>query len=128
MRWWISLLLMLLTVAVPNAQARLDRSDEFLRLCDHAAGEWADLCTGYVAGLNDMLRTAKLSYRADVAICMPTGVTLGQAIDGLLHYLKNNSKERPPNTAAAYVLSLVHAYPCPINPNLQAMPPGDKKL
>ncbi|MGH7462341.1 MAG: Rap1a/Tai family immunity protein [Longimicrobiales bacterium] len=128
MRWWISLLLMLPTLAAPNAQVRLDKSDEFLRLCDHAAGEWADLCTGYVAGLNDMLRTAKLSYRADVTICMPAGVTLGQAIDGLLQYLRNNSKERPSDTAAAYVLSLVHAYPCTPNPNLQAMPPTDKKL
>lgn len=115
-------------MAAVHAEARLDRSDEFLRLCDHASGDWADLCTGYVAGLNDMLRTAKLSYRADVMICLPRGVTLGQAIDGLLQYLRDHSGKRPTDTAAAYVLSLVHAYPCATKPKVQAIPPADKKL
>jgi hypothetical protein len=124
MRWWISLLVVLQVVPVAHAQVHLGRSDEFLRRCDHAVGSWADFCTGYVVGLGDMLRTSKLQYRADVMICIPAGTTVGQVSDGFVQYLKDHASEPPMDTAAAYALSLLHAYPCATTPRPQATQPS----
>jgi CheY-like chemotaxis protein len=113
----------LLVVTVAHAQAHLDRSDEFFRRCDRAEGSWADLCTGYVVGLGDMLRTAKRQYRADVIICIPAGLTVGQASDGFMQYLKDHAGDPPMYTATAYALSLSRAYPCATTPGPQAKQP-----
>ncbi len=120
MRWWISLIVVLQFVPVAYGQVYLGRSDEFLRRCDRAVGSWADLCAGYVVGLGDMLRTAKLHYRADVAICIPAGVTVGQVSDGFVQYLKDHADDPPMDTATAYALSLLHAYPCATTPGPHA--------
>lgn len=102
---------------------------EYLKRCERPEGDWRDICSAYLFGLNDMLVASKLVFRAEINACPPPGVTLEQTGRLLAVYLQRKLKDgQNPNTAASYVLALSEAHPCVSVGPRQSLPPSDRKM
>lgn len=62
-------------------------------------------CLGYMAGVFDALQMQG-------AVCMPDGVTVGQAVDVVMKHLRDHPEARHSNAASEAGLALVPAFPC----------------
>jgi hypothetical protein len=92
----------------------LSNGNGFYSMCANARDQqgWeAAACLSYVIGLSDMAKRRRAGL-AEVALCVPQGVTSGQALDVLMAYLRDRPAERQKPTADLLLDALAVAYPC----------------
>jgi Rap1a immunity proteins len=74
--------------------------------CDNAANSSeSSFCAGYVAGITDALQRSR-------TVCLPKHVTVRQARDIIIKYLRNHPEERHYSAASEIALALKQAFPC----------------
>ncbi len=62
-------------------------------------------CAGYVAGMTDTLQVPSI-------VCLPEHVTIGQSVDVVMKYLRNNPENRHYAAASVGLAALKQAFPC----------------
>lgn len=104
--------IILLGCGLENSYAASDMSTSFYSAneiyaqCDSARGSNASyMCLGYVTGIIDILSELK-------QVCTPPQVTVEQAKDVALKYLRDNPKDRAYTASSEIYLALTEAFPC----------------
>jgi hypothetical protein len=71
-------------------------------------------CVAYVEAVSDALGAAALAgmLKKDI-ICIPAGVTSGQAADVVMTFLTNDPEHRADTAAWLALVALAKAWPCP---------------
>src|SRR6185437_12653844 len=62
-------------------------------------------CAGYIAGVSDIMAATNI-------ICVPPGVTVQEAVDVALKYLRDNPATRHYSAASDVWVSLKESFPC----------------
>jgi Rap1a immunity proteins len=69
-----------------------------------------EYCLGYISGTHDYIDGIQAS--SGKAICTPNQITIGQEVDVVSLYLKNNPKLRHFTASSLVWLALKDAFPC----------------
>jgi hypothetical protein len=69
-------------------------------------------CTGYVAGISDLLATLMDLKAIPRKICLPHNVSLGQLRDIVVKDFKDNPNKRHYTASSSIYVALANAFPC----------------
>jgi len=109
---------MLLTTVPPAAA---ETGNEFYAECSDPSTRDSSYCVGYVYGAAEGWSEAmRLIHEADphviqtglLALCTPDGVTLRQALDIVVAYLRDHPEKRDWNMALLAQIATSEAWPC----------------
>ncbi len=93
--------------------AVLVNGNELYDWCTSSSGNAkSSLCLGFIMGVLDTITTMQASKQAHQQVCVPRGVTAGQARDVLLAYLNQKPQERHLAAASIVWVSMFQAWPC----------------
>ncbi len=91
----------------------LVNGNELYDWCTSSSGNAkTSFCLGFIMGVLDTITTMQATKQADRQVCVPRGVTPGQARDVLLAYLNQKPQERHVAAASLVWVSLHEAWPC----------------
>lgn len=101
------------TMAQSVNVAVLVNGNELYDWCTSSSGNAkSSLCVGFIMGVLDTIETMQASKQAHRQVCVPRGVTSGQARDVLLAYLNQKPQERHLPAASIVWTSLHQVWPC----------------
>lgn len=87
-----------------------DDGNELLGYCTDSSYFMQGMCLGYVRGLD--AGVAALVQYADLTICRPDNVTVGQIKDVILAYIRRHPAKRHEGNVLLSMYAQVEAWPC----------------
>lgn len=95
-----------------DAQTNLGTGNSFYTHCNEAKGTQRDICVAYLYGVAEGDHYWWRRGGSRPPRCGPN-VTIEQALDVLLTFLRDNPSERPKNIVELHTRAMSSAFPCP---------------
>ena len=114
MRMWMAIALMMFAAGgyAGKAEAGYYTADEILKYCEDERVAAANICTSYIAGINDITLNYETWGMMKPDFCIPKGATLGQLKKVVIKGL-NEQPEKLHLSASSLINNIFYeAFPC----------------
>lgn len=111
--WWFPMAMIIVSVVGP-AQALdvFDTGDDLFARCT-SSGPFQQQDRAYcIAYIDGIAADLDVQGAPEPSVCIPLGVTKGQARDVVIDYLRRNPKSRSDPAAGLIRIALMRAWPC----------------